>query len=503
MPDGLWGWVGPLAVTVLAGILRFWQLGLPHAIVFDETYYAKDALGLVTFGVEHEMVEKANKLLINGNTDIWTGSGSFVVHPPAGKWPIGLGELIFGATPFGWRFAAAMFGTLSVLILARTARRMTRSTLLGCLAGLLLALDGLHFVQSRIALLDIFLMFWVVAAFACIVADRDWMRTRLADKAEGITVRGFGPGIGVRPWLILAGVCLGLACATKWNGIYFMAAFGLLTFFWDAGARRAVGSPHWFGTALLRDSWPSFIWIVVVGFVVYVLSWTGWFVTDIGAFRHWAANNIDGLANLGFLTPVADALLSLWHYHVEIYTFHVGLSEGHDYQSAPWEWLLLLRPVAYYYEDPASGEMGCQVAQCSREILAQGNPAIWWAALPALVAMVLLYLRQRDWRAGAVTAAMAFGWLPWVYFSIADDRTMFFFYALPLLPFLVLALTMAAGMIIGPADAGSPRRLAGSAIVGAYALLVIVAFAYFYPVWSAEVIPYDAWHARMWLSSWI
>src|SRR5947209_5022941 len=91
--------------------------------------------------------------------------------------------LRFDLSPFGWRFAAALVGSLSILLLARIARRMTRSTLLGCFAGLLLALDGLEFVMSRTALLDIFVMFWVLAAFGCLVVDRDAYRTRLADAA--------------------------------------------------------------------------------------------------------------------------------------------------------------------------------------------------------------------------------------------------------------------------------------------------------------------------------
>ena len=103
----------------------------------------------------------------------WSTRRSGRCSSPAGEW-------LFGLSPFGWRFAAAVVGSLSILLLARIARRMTRSTLLGCFAGLLLALDGLEFVMSRTALLDIFVMFWVLAAFGCLVVDRDAYRARLA-----------------------------------------------------------------------------------------------------------------------------------------------------------------------------------------------------------------------------------------------------------------------------------------------------------------------------------
>ncbi|NUR86175.1 MAG: phospholipid carrier-dependent glycosyltransferase, partial [Nonomuraea sp.] len=231
----LWGWLGPLLVTVFGGILRFMNLGHPKAVVFDETYYAKDAFSLINWGVERVTVKDADKLLIAGNTNIWkqcapdkiSECASYVVHPPLGKWMIGLGEQLFGMTPFGWRVASAVFGTLAILVLARVARRMTRSTLLGCFAGLLLALDGLEYVLSRTALLDIFLMFWVLAAFACLVVDRDRARERLVDWYETSPLSPQGPWLGMRPWRIAAGVCLGLAMGVKWSGVFFLAAFAI------------------------------------------------------------------------------------------------------------------------------------------------------------------------------------------------------------------------------------------------------------------------------------
>ena len=127
--------------------------------------------------------------------DIFTDKASFVVHPPLGKWVIGLGEWLFGATPFGWRFMMAVLGTLSVLMTARIIRRLTRSDVVGTLAGLLVALDGLHIVMSRTALLDTVLMFFVVAAFGFLLLDRDSVWTR-AGAARA------GPGDGAAP-----GVC--------------------------------------------------------------------------------------------------------------------------------------------------------------------------------------------------------------------------------------------------------------------------------------------------------
>src|SRR4051812_4300680 len=153
------GWIPTLAITLLAGLLRFIRLDIPRGKIFDEIYYSCDAQNLLRFGVEQG--SKA------GSDCVPSGDAGFIVHPPLGKWLIGIGEKTFGLNEFGWRFSAAVAGTLSVLILIRLARRMTGSTLLGCLAGLLMTVDGLHFVQSRTSMLDIFLMLFVLAAVTC------------------------------------------------------------------------------------------------------------------------------------------------------------------------------------------------------------------------------------------------------------------------------------------------------------------------------------------------
>ena len=105
MPGGvLWGWAGPLLVTVFGAFLRFDRLSVPHAVTFDETYYVPDAYGILRHGVEISHVSNVNALLARGSTQILTGTqAEYVAHPPLGKIMIAVGEWLFGLTPFGWR----------------------------------------------------------------------------------------------------------------------------------------------------------------------------------------------------------------------------------------------------------------------------------------------------------------------------------------------------------------------------------------------------------------
>jgi dolichyl-phosphate-mannose-protein mannosyltransferase len=482
------GWVPTLAITLLAGLLRFVRLDIPRGKIFDEVYYACDAQNLLRFGVEQGSKP--------GNGCIPNGQAGFIVHPPLGKWLIGIGEKTFGVNEFGWRFSAAVAGTISVLVLVRLARRMTGSTLLGCLAGLLLTLDGLHFVQSRASMLDIFLMLFVLGAVTCAVVDRDVVRQRLA-VLDDDALTGWGPSLGRRPWLVAAGVCLGAAVATKWSGLYYLALLVPMVYVWEVGARRTAGIAAPWRATLRRSLLPLLGLLVVLPAALYVLSWAGWFASSNGWDRHWATK---ANATYGFLP---DVLRSWWHYHAEMYGFHSHLASKHLYQSHPFGWLALARPVSYYYPGGiTAGQYGCQVASCSREVLAIGTPAIWWASIPMLFGAVALWVSRRDWRGLAVVLLVAASILPWVP-SDLHRRTMFLFYALPAVPFMCLGLALMAGWALGPATASARRRLIAATSIGVYVSIVVLNFVYLYPVLAAQTLPYADWHKRMWFSSWI
>ncbi|SDO04401.1 Dolichyl-phosphate-mannose-protein mannosyltransferase [Streptomyces sp. cf386] len=521
---GRWsGWGGPLLVALFAGLIRFRHLGSPRAVVFDETYYAKDAWSLLKLGYEGVWPppEVANpQLLAHPQAVPLSENPAYVVHPPLGKWVIGLGEWAFGLDPFGWRFMVALLGTLSVLMLCRIGRRLFRSTALGCLAGVLLAVDGLHFVMSRTALLDLVVSFFVVAAFGCLLLDRDRARARLAaalpvggdGKAVPDRAAGDRTGMGLRPWRIAAGVCLGLACATKWSGVYFLAAFGLMSVLWDIGARRVAGAERPYLSTLRKDAGFAFLSLIPVAITTYLLSWTGWFASRDGYGRQWAADrqgrSPDHLALLGLrfdlpqfdLTWVPAALRSLWHYESQVYAFHVSLTKPHGYQSNPWSWLVLGRPVLYHRETPEYGQDGCTApAGCVREVLAIGTPLLWWAACFALLYLLYRWGLRRDWRAGAVLCAVAAGYLPWFLYQ---ERTIFLFYAVAFVPFLCLAVAMMIGAILGPPGSDGQRRMRGAVGAGVLVLLIVWNFIYFFPLYTAGTLPVDAWRARMWLDTW-
>lgn len=506
----LLGWLGPLTAMVVGGILRFWNLGNPHQLVFDETYYVKEGWSMILSGVElrnNAVLQAANQVDQNftgSNQNVFATVGDLVVHPPVGKGLIGAGEWLFGITSsFGWRFAVAVFGTVSILVLGRVGRRLFRSSALGTLAAVLIAFEGTHLVFSRTSLLDMFVMFFALTGFAAILIDRDHSRELLITRIAGVPREElverfgrYGPSLGWRPWRWVAGLSLGLSTATKWSGLMFLAAFGLLSVFWDISARRAAGFPAPVRGAALKDSPRALLAIVGTGALTYITSWAGWFLTTPGYDRQWAQGHP---AAAGFAW-VPNALRSWWHYQVEMWDVSKSIDSPHDYMTLPWSWLIQGRPTSFFYEGPKKGDMGCTVDICSRAITSLGTPTIWWAATLLVPVLFFMWLLARDWRAGAILAGYVGGYLPW--FTV-NQRTIFTFYDVAFVPWVVLTVVFGMGLLLGGPTASPVRRRRAVWAIGAFVVATILMCMFFYPIYTAQVIPQSQWRLRMWFPSWI
>ena len=479
-------------IVALAGALRFYNLGYPHSLVFDETYYVKDAISLSATGYEHAWPTGTDEAFAAGNAPDFISEASFVVHPPLGKYLIALGIRLFGINDsFGWRFTTALLGTLTVLLVILIGKRLFRSTYWAAAAGFFMAIDGLAIVMSRTALLDGILGFFIALATYFVIRDRDQLDASLWR----------------RPWLLAAGAAFGAASAVKWSGVYFLAFFGVYLVVSDALRERAALRKiarelestadifSWFKQ--IKQALAKFILLVPIAFVVYLSTWTGWLATAAGYDRSWA----DDPANRwsGLLAWVPNSLQSLWHYHADAYAFHMGLRSPHSYASSPLIWLLQIRPVSFFYVGAAAGETGCNAeGGCSSAITALSNVFIWWAALAAIVFLIFVYLSRRDGVAGLLLLGIGAGYLPWMLYL---QRTVFQFYIVAFEPFVMLALAYALAVLWRQTETEDrPTAVRSYAIFGA----AIVAFsAFFTTIWFGTWVPYWYWLAHMWLGSWI
>ena len=158
--------------------------------------------------------------------------------------------------------------------------------------------------------------------------------------------------------------------------------------------------------------------------------------------------------------------------------------------SKAWTWLLLKRPVAYYY-------MGVD-AKTSAEILGIGNPAIFWGSILAIPYALISWFRKRDWRAGLIAVAFLIQYIPWFFAA----RTDFLFYMAPMSPFLVLAVVYGL-RAMSRARIGMERVRALAPVAAFVVVASVGLFVFFFPILIGQTISYSAWHARMWFPSWI
>jgi dolichyl-phosphate-mannose-protein mannosyltransferase len=461
-------WLALAVVTVGAAVLRLAGLATPAGLVFDEIFYARNACQFVLAGAQCGI-----DALVSG------------AHPPLGNWLIGIGIKLFGFDEFGWRVASAVAGALSVALLYLLVRRLLvagqasppAASIGATAAAALLATDFLHLVQSRVAMLDSFVTLFVIAAVLFVTLDAGRHRgTRGEDLDAPSWLRRLALG---RPWRLAAGLALGSATAVKWSGGYVAIGLVALLIAWETAASLAPaegrpdggrrGWPAAFGAAFRREALPTVVLLGLVPLALYVASYTGRVHGELLALP-WREGS--------FWRGILDHQLAMLR-------FHIGLAGDHPYESAPWSWLLLKRPVAYSFAVEAARY---------REILAIGNPLTWWAGALALVAVGVRWGRSgaalRD-PAAVILAATLSTYLPWLILS--GSRTqVFIWYLLPTIPFLYAAL----GLLIARAWSS----VAGRVATGVASLAVAASFVFFLPILSAQPLTPEAWRTRIWFA---
>jgi dolichyl-phosphate-mannose--protein O-mannosyl transferase len=503
--------VAIVAVTILAAGLRFVHLSHPDGYVFDEVYYPKAACILLGWSDETCTIDP-------GDEHYWREKkwdvGSWV-HPPLGKWEIAMGIKAFGMNEFGWRVSSAVAGTAVVLLTAVMAQLLFGSAIWTALAGLLMAVENLNVVMSRTGLLDIHLEFWVVLGFVFVLLDRRWLERRQAaddersppvsnDESPETPVPAPPPRPVVspiwRPWRFAAGAALGAAAAVKWSGAFGLLAVMIIYLVWET-SRRHRGLVGWggaFGRAIARESFGIVLALVLTPIAIYMLTWVPWFHHFGWSWRLW-------VENLG----------ETWRFH------HNGIewtkldpktgmeTPTHPYYARPWKWILLLRPISFYVKDYGTD---------TEQILAIGNPVIFWASVVAIPFVALAWRRLRDWRAGFLTMALFGQYLPW----FLPGRPTFFFYVLPLTPFMVLMVTYMcreasdATIVVREPDTGEVALHPATGepaistahvyrpFIWAFIIIPAVAvFAWFWPILTAGRITDLHVRTIVWFRAWI
>lgn len=410
---------------------------------FDEIYHARTAFEMI-----HGMYNYEN------------------THPPLGKFFISLGIRIFGMVPFGWRIVGTLFGIGMLPFLYMMAKRLFHQSWIAAVATSLFAFDFMHFTQTRIATIDVYGTFFIIAMFYFMLR---YAQTSFYDTEFKKTLIPLG----------LSGLMMGLGCASKWTAVY--AAAGLGVFFFavmflrfreyrvalDDPRGQSAGIQHQhiidtFRPSLVKTlAWCILFFIIIPG-TIYLLSYI----------------------------PFSDGSgAGLWDQMIKnqqtMFNYHSNLEATHPYASSWYEWPTMIRPVFYYCYTTAEG--------LKEGISAFGNPLVWWAGIFATIYMIYRIIAKRDRISLFLVFAYLVQYLPWMNIS----RCTFAYHYFPSVPFVTLMVAYSLYCFFG--DTKKKRML-----IYAYCLVAFALFVLFYPVLSGQTVEADyVTNGLKWLQGWV
>ncbi len=334
---------------------------------FDEIYHARTALEHIENVYPYE-----------------------ITHPPLGKEIIGIGIRLFGMTPFGWRFMGTLFGALMLPILYVFLKRMTRSSAISACGTIIFAFDFMHFVQTRIATIDTYSVFFILLMYLFMwrfVSGGKWR------------------------YLALSGVFFGLGAASKWTCIY---AGGGLAVIWLVYWITQVKKPG-FAKRFIGNCAFCLLFFVAIPAAIYYVSY----------YHYGTASGLDGGVGMFFTRDYFDVV---WDNQVYMWEYHSDLVSTHPYSSRWYQWLVDARPILYYleyFDDGTKMAFGAFL-----------NPVFCWAGLLAMIANGIFAVKDRDGKSAFIVIGYLAQLLPWVLVT----RLTFAYHYFPSSVFMLLAL---------------------------------------------------------------
>ncbi|WP_271255138.1 phospholipid carrier-dependent glycosyltransferase [Pseudanabaena sp. Chao 1811] len=440
-----WDWylvLGSLGIFAIALFLHFWQLGKIPYPVFDESLFGQYA-----------------KEYLEGNPT-WEG------HPPLGKYFIMLGLLLFGQNEIGFRILSAIFGSVLPLLVIGLIYRLTAKRNFALLSGLFLFSDGLFLVESRLALLNVFLVAFGLVSQMFVLG--------------GLAVQG-----KLRTFLLCcAGLMLGATAAVKWNGLGFsLLLFLVILLVWaiakffpknlaKLGILAELTKLHW---------WQYLLCFIFMPIAFYLVQWIPLFLLNSGgnvAENAWQALN----AFPKFLVAVHKHIL--WWHSTDIVTSIDPDHPAHPYCSSAISWAVLARPVGYYFQSQN---------EFFAVIQGLGNPLLWWFSTLAIVIITfgsILPQFRKSTNIGSTNYLLLgyfANYVPWLIVK----RCLFLYHYMSAAVFSFVAL---AWLVCQMLEQKGIIRYLGYGIIAT----VIVSQIFFMPIWLGLPILPSEFYQRMW-----
>ena len=370
--------IGLLVIGILTHALFY---GVPNSAVFDEVHFGKFLSAYFTHQYYFDIHPPLGKLILAGMGWLWGYQPGFSFA--------NIGDVYPDRLYLALRFLPSLAGALLPLVIYGVARRLRIGQSAAAFAGLLVALDNAILVQSRLILLDPFLLLFGFGAVYCYLRWRD----------QGSL------------WLLaITGILGGMAASIKWTGLTFLALIVILE--------------------LVRKSWKPVLALGALALVVYAAVFAVHFslLTQPGPGDAFMTPNFQAL-------PMADRIVQL---NAEMYRANATLTATHPYSSLWYTWPLMLRPIFYWVSGTA-------------RIYLLGNPAVWWLSTVAIIMALVTVLYDRVIHAPRTLLIITGAWLMNMLPFVGITRVMFLYHYLTGLIWAILAVAYFADRMERPA----------------------------------------------------
>ncbi len=370
-------------------------------------------------------------------------------HPPLGKIIISIGISIFGMTPFGWRVMGNLFGIAIIPLMYIFALKMFKKKRVAFFAAFLMLFDFMRLVQGRIATIDSFSAFWVIAMYY-------FMYDYFTSGAEKKPLKP----------LFLSGLMFGLGAATKWSCIYAGGGLAFIFFltkfleFKNKTTKRL--KKEWFKKDFLPTCMWCVLFFVIIPITIYILSY------------------IPYMPSKPDMNLVEIALENV----KQIFEYHSDLVATHSYESKWYTWPFVVRPVWFCG--------GADLPEGLRETIASfGHPLIWIISFIAVFVSLFFIWRDKDKNGVLLLVAYAFQYFPWILVT----RIAFIYSYLTALPFAILLFAYCMSKI-------KKKNLIVEIIIWLYMIIVVEWFGLFYPVLTGMVVKESYVEWLRWFPKW-
>ncbi len=356
-----------LCLFVFSFTLRTHNIDKPARYYFDENFFAFTAAEMA----KGNPLAWENKERAPGDEEYeWT-------HPPLGKEITSVGIKLFGNKPFSWRIVPAFFGALGSILIFFLAKNLFRSRSAGVIASILFTFESLIFVLSRISMVDIYLVNFMILASLFFV--KYWRSEKYK-------------------FLILSALFCGASMSVKWNGAFFAFFIFSAFIFIELFRNRKDNDSHF--KPLLK----IILVFATIPFLVYLASYIPFFIHG---------NSFPDFFTLQF----------------DMFEYHKGVDKLHRYRSMWWSWPIMLKPVCMYFQ---------KLGTYREYIYSLGNPAIFWSGIIFFITAVIYSFRTRYLPLVFVIAGFFACWLPW---AISPRKITYIYHFLPPLIFFLLTIS--------------------------------------------------------------